>query len=405
MLDVTLSSHQLNAGKTAVSMTLAKLYNFAHTQSDDVKTKKTGPTFEKNVVECLKGGSRAVIADRNNHMRQHRERLNVVPFEQKPPLGRVRMIALYWPIDSLTLNTVIRVCSERVQRRGMRHQSLRPDGGQSHEDIIVNFVNQFEFFDKERELFDDVVQLDLEDDLATSTTKVIAGLREAGVDLKTVTQERFNEVLEEVRDYNPEYKRPDDQNGMKKKVEKGAKALSGPRYFAVGVECKLGELCGGILKGEGVEGDKKQELSDFLHHLVSHDRIANVPHITLLHQKEMDGSGQMRKEYEECWSMFSTTTQHIDFKFGVDALVFNERVMALSLSGVSVVGSVDESVKSMVEGVMQKKVLHITVGTRDATVNPFESKAVVEKWKKGSEEVYGYEVRGVELGGRLRGMF
>ncbi|TIB29856.1 hypothetical protein E3P86_03600 [Wallemia ichthyophaga] len=398
-------------GKTAVSMALARLYGFGHTQSDDVQTRKTGPTFEKNVAELLKVQTHpdtqsqshahsVVIADRNNHMKQHRARLNNLPFEQKPPLGRVRMIALYWPMDVYTLNTVLRVCSERVQHRGARHQSLRPDadGGQTHEDVIVNFINQFEALDGSAELFDHVVELGLEDDLGTATRKAIAGLRDAGVDLKTVTQDRFIEVLDDVAVYDPQYKRPDEQNGLKKKVRS-----TSPRYFAVGVECRLAELCRGILQGEGQQQERQKA---FLNHLVSHDRIANVPHITLLHHKEMESVDEtVKEEYEECWNMFSSSAHPIDFKFRVDALVYNERVMALSLSSVSVENPADTRVKSMVERVMEKKVLHITVGTRDATVNPFESKAAVEEWRRGSEQVYASAVQGVELGGRLRGMF
>ncbi|TIA91812.1 hypothetical protein E3P99_00954 [Wallemia hederae] len=414
-------------GKTAVAMALSKLYGFAHTQSDDVRTKKTGPTFEKNVADLLKkiDGSDVVIADRNNHMKQHRERLNVLPFEQKPALGRVRMIALYWSIDAAPLNTVIRVCSERIRRRGTRHQSLRAGKGndQTHEDIIVNFINQFQALDTLNEQFDAVIHLSLEDDLQTSTKKAIAGLREHGIDLKTITQDTFDQAMQAVLEYDPEYKRPDEDNSMKKRVEKGKNvgaggaggASSGPRYFAVGVECALAQLCTDAIGNANANADadadvntgSRDTLHAFLQHLISHNRIANVPHITLLHQKELESVHE--SEYHECWTALANNSDAIDFTFGVDALMCNDRVMALSLCDVRVAEAehVDDRVKNLVERVMSKKVLHITVGTRDSTVNPFESKAVVQKWKAGNSNtgIAACGVQGVQLGGRLRGMF
>lgn len=50
-------------GKTAVAVGLVHLFGFAHTQSDDVKGKKTSPTFQRNITELLKKND-VVIADR-----------------------------------------------------------------------------------------------------------------------------------------------------------------------------------------------------------------------------------------------------------------------------------------------------------------------------------------------------
>ena len=56
-------------GKTSVSIALANLFGFAHTQSDDVVTKgkktKTAPIFEANVRKLLQtDGINIVIADK-----------------------------------------------------------------------------------------------------------------------------------------------------------------------------------------------------------------------------------------------------------------------------------------------------------------------------------------------------
>ena len=46
-----------------MSITLAHLFDFGHTQSDDVRGKKPGPQFIKNVANLLKTHD-VVIADK-----------------------------------------------------------------------------------------------------------------------------------------------------------------------------------------------------------------------------------------------------------------------------------------------------------------------------------------------------
>lgn len=50
-------------GKTLVGLTLAKMFGFGHTQSDDVTTKRSAPTFLKNIEALLKTHD-VVYADR-----------------------------------------------------------------------------------------------------------------------------------------------------------------------------------------------------------------------------------------------------------------------------------------------------------------------------------------------------
>jgi tRNA ligase len=52
-----------HSGKTTVSVALAHIFGFGHTQSDDVKQKKAAPVFIKNVTQLLKA-HKIVIADK-----------------------------------------------------------------------------------------------------------------------------------------------------------------------------------------------------------------------------------------------------------------------------------------------------------------------------------------------------
>lgn len=54
------------SGKTVVGLALRKLFGFGHTQSDDIKAKKTAQQFKANIVTLLKN-NRVVFADRYDH--------------------------------------------------------------------------------------------------------------------------------------------------------------------------------------------------------------------------------------------------------------------------------------------------------------------------------------------------
>jgi len=53
----------ISVGKTSVSVAIAHLFDFGHTQSDDVHAKKPAPAFIKNVSNLLRTHD-VVIADK-----------------------------------------------------------------------------------------------------------------------------------------------------------------------------------------------------------------------------------------------------------------------------------------------------------------------------------------------------
>jgi tRNA ligase len=53
----------VRAGKTIISVALARLFGFGHTQNDDVRGKKRAQSFLYNVVRLLKTHD-VVIADK-----------------------------------------------------------------------------------------------------------------------------------------------------------------------------------------------------------------------------------------------------------------------------------------------------------------------------------------------------
>ncbi|KAJ7715165.1 hypothetical protein DFH07DRAFT_974265 [Mycena maculata] len=82
-----------------------------------------------------------VIADKNNHLRQHREGLRAAVAGRNPP---VRLIALDWSLEGTAPADAHRVCAGCVAARGTNHQSLRPSKMDAR--VIHIFVGSSAFF-------------------------------------------------------------------------------------------------------------------------------------------------------------------------------------------------------------------------------------------------------------------
>ncbi|KAJ6602126.1 RNA ligase-domain-containing protein [Mycena sp. CBHHK59/15] len=157
-------------GKTALSVALAHIFDFGHTQSYDVRTEKPAPTFIGNVTALLRTHD-VVIADKNNHLQEHREQLRTAT------RGCVRLLALNWAVDALAAEKVRRVCGERVTRRGVNHQTLCAG---AHADIIWRFIGSAEPLAPAE--VDAVVTMDVEEGLEEAVARAVAGcVRELGV--------------------------------------------------------------------------------------------------------------------------------------------------------------------------------------------------------------------------------
>ena len=338
-------------------------------------------------------------------MKQHRERLACLPSETKPALPRTRMIALYWPLDRIPINKMIRICGDRIKIRGDRHQSLRfkEDQNNLHEEIITNFINQSEVFDKEKENYDDVIEMNIENDIYNCFKDVVNGLRNLNIDLRQLTQDEVENTINEVMDYNPEYKRPDEGSSINKKVSSSLASTGGPRYYAVAVEVILSSFMKELFAKFSNINEKPRE---FFNMLLDNDRVANVPHITILHQKELN-SEDNKKVWDKLSYLIKDTNIALDFEFKVNDIVYNDRLMALSLTNLKLLNEdVNSNAKHLIENFISTKVLHVTVGTANSTIAPFEAKQLVHDYKDSQNDVKGIKINdNICLRGRLRGMF
>ncbi|KAG8216296.1 RNA ligase-domain-containing protein [Butyriboletus roseoflavus] len=381
-------------GKTSVSVALSHLFGFGHTQSDDLQTKKkSAHSFIKNVTNLLKQHD-IVIADKNNHLRQHREALRDAVAKIHPP---VRLLALYWTLDQPRA-TIFRVCENRISDRGDKHQTLQFDKvGKSHEDVIWQFLHDTEkLADSE---VDASIKMNVSELLEAAVARAVDGCVNI-LGLERPSQEKVDEAVAVAKGYTPATKK-----GAEKK-EKETKAPTSPRYFAILPEIDLGAIVAPQMEQEE---DLPYDGKTFWLKLVSDKRVVDRPHITIAHRAGLPADVDL---WDRCTALDRLPTHPI-FSFTLGHLVWNNRVMALTVEDLEVAKEADneadpgqekhEFVSTLPADV--RDTLHITVGTLNTDILPYEARGLVEVWRKGKRTGIGsLELEGLSAKGWLKGL-
>ncbi|KAK7052304.1 tRNA ligase [Favolaschia claudopus] len=400
-------------GKTAVAVALAHIFGFGHTQSDDVKSKKPAPIFIKNVTDLLKNHD-VVIADKNNHLTQHRAALRTAVAGRTPP---VRLLALNWSLDGLAPADVHRICNTRISSRGENHQSLRPAASREHEQVIWMFINKTEPLAPSE--VDDVVDMEVseEEGLEEAVRRAVEGV--VGVlGLEEPSEEKIEEGLDKAMEYavpaadaggNAKGKgkgKAQDKKKQDVQEEKNKKKTKPPRYFGFLPDVDLEALLSGVVPQE-------KSAAALYEHLRKEKRIATRPHITIVHSKALQEAGA-----QDLWDRCMTLDSRGDaksaavFECTFGHVVWNSRVMAVTVEDVKLVkeqeGEGDnqqagaEFVSKMPEEL--RKRLHITVGTGNSGIAAVEAKSLVEGWRAG-RNVQSLPLEGASAKARIHGLF
>ncbi|KAI0064052.1 RNA ligase [Artomyces pyxidatus] len=373
-------------GKTSVAVALAHLFGFGHTQSDDVKAKKPAPQFIKNVLKLLNEHD-VVIADKNNHLQQHRQALRDAVKGMDPP---VRLLALNWSLDQ-PQSTIARVCGDRVLVRGDNHQTLRADAdAKAHEDVIWQFINSTEGLADDE--VDETIEMDLTESLEDSVERAINGCV-AILGLQKPDREKIGEALAVVRGYAPSTIQPE---GKKPKTR-------APRYFGLLPELDLPDVLGQQLSGQIVPPKSKE----FWEHLKEAKRVAPRPHITIVHSKSLPGEVEL---WDRCMALHRTPNPPL-FRIKLGHVVSNDRVMAVTVDALQVDDVESDEGQEGREFVTKlwdetRQRLHITVGTRNADILPVEAKDLVEKWRRGKadKDTQVAPLEAIYVKGRIKGL-
>ncbi|KAG7092787.1 hypothetical protein E1B28_009109 [Marasmius oreades] len=369
-------------GKTAVAVALCHIFGFGHTQSDDVQAKKAAPVFLKNVNELLKKHD-VVIADKNNHLIQHRTQLQEIARSLNPP---ARLLALNWALDK-PQSAIHRVCGDRVISRGDNHQTLRADAAKSHEAVLWQFITNTEHLATNE--VDNIIDMDLEDDFETSLQRAVDGICDV-LKLRKPTPENIREGIDAALNYKARTKTKKDE-APKAKVKE-------PRYFALLPEIKVDELLNTVL------GDN--DSYTLWMHLKRTGRVTQRPHITLVHKKSLPGEIEL---WERCAELHKLEQPPV-FEFELSDVVWDDRVMALRVGNIKLDGASTDSSQKGEEFVSKlrddiRKRLHITIGTKDDSILAVEAKDLVERWRAGSKEgLHSVQIEPVMVKGRVKGV-
>ncbi|KAF8320353.1 hypothetical protein DL93DRAFT_2073938 [Clavulina sp. PMI_390] len=425
-------------GKTSVAVALTHLFpSFGHTQSDDVKTKKTAPTFQRNITELLKTHS-VVIADRNNHLAQHRQgiraaadALNPKPNPKSPEMTPttpipVRLVALNWSLNTLPISTVHRHCATRVMNRGENHQSLRPSPTISHEDIIWQFITSSEELgDKEVDasVNMDVAAENLESSVTTALNGLIPLLNEwveppkGAAEWPMPSDEEVRNACDLARGYQVSIK--------KDEIPQGGKAVP-TRYFAFLPEVNLSQVVESVFStlpppSDDAEAEGQAQAKAFWEALKAANRLTHRPHITIVHKLSLPDDQHI---WDACTAVEALKISPALFNFTLGTLLCDDRVMSITVDDLKLVtpppigqgedealekirGASAEAANALLQVIPEttRARYHITVGTREEDIRPIEGGKLVERWKAGATRgIAVFPLSGERAVGRVRGL-
>ncbi|KAF9496652.1 RNA ligase [Pleurotus eryngii] len=395
-------------GKTAVSVALAHIFGFGHTQSDDITVKKAAPAFVRSVKTLLETHN-VVIADKNNHLSQHRTALRDATKSLSPP---VRLLVLNWnhvlfptptspSPNSLSWPAIHRLASNRIVSRGTNHQSLLADETPSrgHEGVVWKFMKEAE--DLTEGEYDAVVDMDLQESLEESVERAANALCKE-LDLGPPSKELVREGVDKAKGYVPTKKAEEGKEKKKKDV----------RYFAINPEIDLSSVIDKRLEGESA--------NEFWEELKAKERVAKRAHVTITHNRSLPAEQGIWDACEKVDALGIQDTPLFWVRFS--DLLWDGRVMALVVDDFGVHEDGAEQAKSFRENLPDeiRTRLHVTVGTLSDEVPPVEGMELVKAWRRGDAKSAGPgngaiqrlslvdgggESHGLIVVGRLRGAF
>jgi tRNA ligase len=243
---------------------------------------------------------------------------------------------------------------------------------------------------------DATIEMDIGEDLEHSLARAIDGIvREIG--LPRPDAEHVGAALAKVRGYRPAH------TTSPKKAE--TKAKSAPRYFGLLVEIDLVEALEAHISRQE-EGEEGGPLREFWDALKKNKRISRQPHVTIVHSKNLPDKVTL---WERCSALYALSTPPL-FRARLGHVVADERVMAVTIEELRVddpeedEGQEGSTLLSMLDPELRGG-LHITVGTRDASVPPFEAVALVGSFKKGEKGLDNVRLEDVYVKGRIKGLY
>lgn len=341
--------------------------------------------------------------------------------------SNVRMIAIKWKVESEPYQKAVRICSERIVRRGDNHQTLRPDfsAEAEHEAVVNQFLRNFT--PPHPQDFDTVIELPLTASPEEALKLVINGL--AGIpgfplgDALRPSEEAMREAVGAAQAYKTTtaYHAPSQKHGR------------APRYFGLAPEIDLAAAVQPLV----AENESARSIFEAIK---AAGRITDRPHVTLCHEKTVaqekeanpaSGTGPHEQLWDSC-KRLADGKDYVLWDFAITHLVWDDRVMALLIGDLrpgAIIRNTEDTAAAaadietrldLPEGLVDD--LHITVGTRAEEISAFEAKALtravrphiaaqdsvtegeLDEVVEGGGKVRWIKVSAVKGQGRIKGM-
>ena len=437
-------------GKTVLASALRSLDpSVGHTQSDDVQAKKTAAIFLKNIETELRTHD-VVIADRNNHLFKHRDeivelvkRIETEAFAaDQPKRGkgtkaereasasnerpRIRIVAVAWALSALSVNQIHKICAKHIVARGQNHQSLRADGGsgrgpKTHEQVLWMFLKSMQPFGSAQhgegtdgrgdDRIKDCITLHVDGTLEDNFHVFVDGLRNF-LRLPNFTDVQLKQALAHAQEQKVAIIKHVDSPAVRPPTR--------PRYY--GIELDLDSRAVALEALQQLSHEPAAtEAKEFVLHLAEGGRIITHPHVTLVHQTnvnaEKSGSQDAHVQGSQVrWQRYEQLSKEVAtpviFKFHLDKLVWDDKVMTFGVRDVHSDQVPDFKELQGGEGGQGQGHWrpHITIGTSNDEIRPYEANRALKDADLSNAKA-GAKVKQIslatfakEITGRLAGL-
>lgn len=364
----------IGCGKTTVALALQSLLGIGHIQNDNILAKKSAHLFAKDVYTSFTADqTRVVYADRNNHMLHERSSLirDILALKKTldPP---IHFIAL-----SFDQNPEIRkVTADRVIQRGDNHQSIRAAtmGAAEVKIIMDGFHHRFQTLNLEKgpdTALSDVVELD--------------PLKGSRKNLEIVCKYLFNKeiidtmpsdgALDKAYNFAINYRptvhkvvtshssdkasKKDGKNKPKNEIKQQNTRDRAVSKNVLFYGLQVLDTASLVYKLESIF-KAEPHLANFWSYLKANGRIQKEFHITLVHENQ-------RPSHVAVWEHYSSLSSRSQTRYTIhlDCICFDDRVMAIKVS--------------VPDLPYTNQYPHITIGTSNASIKPFESNQMLAK--------------------------
>ncbi|TKY85258.1 hypothetical protein EX895_006338 [Sporisorium graminicola] len=414
-------------GKTVLAVALAELFSVGHVQSDDFK-KKQGflSAVEKDLRTNAAQSNYVLFADKNNHLFQHRDDLIDLTArlsrpepppaasaskkkpKPQPPIGRIRTIALAWDLDSLPLNTLHRMCAQRIERRGDNHQTLVADpddsavsGLKSHETVLWRFLEALQPFGASEgkgegaegwgdAKFDRVVRLAVRASAEENLRTVVSEVGRV-VGWAMPSEERIESAMAKALGWKVGKKATTAAGvGSKGKSSESAadaeEPKKAPRYFGLAVELDVRHLLDRLVLSSPLPPSPGGAEPITAFYTANRTRLNLRPHITLVHHTSLTPSASSPADRK--WAFYThqlASNPHAVFRITLSTLLYEPGcLLTFPIDAIAAPDDIREQFEELhFQGAGWTP--HITLATRE-DVRPFEANRVVSAWKHGKED-------------------